>query len=131
MIVAMATILRVMALTSTVLVLLGLATFAADEASSGSEAQVRRLGQELGDPAPTAGTERARERRHGPVRELIDDSNDLLLAPFADASGSREAWSRRLVATGLAVLVYGLGLTLVANYLPRRRLEQRDWRTPA
>ena len=127
----MASILRLAAFCATVLVLLGFATFAADEARTGSETQVRRLGDELGDPAPSSVAEEARERRHGRVREAIDDSNDVLLAPFAELSTSRGVWPRRLVATGVALLVYAVGLPVLANYLPRRRLRSRDWRTAA
>jgi hypothetical protein len=47
------------------------------------------------------------------VREAIDDANDVLLSPFADAgAGSESRWVRRTVPAALALLVYGLGLGL-------------------
>jgi hypothetical protein len=116
----MATTIRLVAAAATAFVALGFAIFAADQAGAGSKAQLRQLGEELGDPVPTSSAERDRERRHGPVRELVDDANDVLLAPFADVASSRNAWVQRSVPTLLALLAYGLGLALLANYLPRR-----------
>jgi hypothetical protein len=82
-------------------------------------------------PAPAADVERAREKKHGKVREMIDDANDVLLSPFAGVVQSKDAWVKRLIPTVLALLVYGLGLTLLANFLPRRSRTGGDWRTAA
>ena len=108
---------------------LGFLAFASDQLSQGSQTQVQKLGEETSSPAAGPTAERTRERRHGAVRELIDDANDVLLAPFAGVVDSREAWVRRGVPTVLALLVYGLGLSLVANYLPKPRRRVRDWRS--
>jgi len=124
----MAQLIRLVAVVACVLIVVGFATFASDEASSSSAGQVAKLGEALNDPAPTADTEAARERKHGPVREAIDDSNDFLLRPFTGFADSNSAWVRRGVPTLLALLVYGLGLTLAANYLPRRARPPHDWR---
>jgi hypothetical protein len=124
----MATLLRVIAVAASLLVVLGFAAFASDQASEASKTQVQALGQELDDPAPQPATERERERRHGSVREVIDDANDVLLAPFAGLVDAHNAWVRRLVPTVLALLVYGLLLALVANFLPRPARPARDWR---
>jgi hypothetical protein len=103
--------------------------FAADEARHGSDEQVRKVDEEIRMPAPSARTEQARERAHGPARELLDDANDVLLAPFSGLVGTRDPWLRRLVPTGLGLLVYGLGLTMLANFLPRPRPRTSgDWR---
>jgi len=85
----------------------------------------------MNDPAPAPAAEHAREKKHGQLRELIDDANDLLLSPFAGAVGSEDAWVKRIVPTVLALLAYGLGLMLLANFLPRRRARAGDWRTAA
>ena len=61
--------------------------------------------------------ERARERRHGDVRELIDDGNDILVAPFTSVSDSDEIWVQRAVPAVLALLLYGVVLTIVAAYV--------------
>ena len=103
--------------------------FAADEMQRGSDAQRSRLAGEPGDPSPSAMAERDRERTHGPVREAVDDANDLLLAPFAGVTSSRNRWVQRGVPALLALLVYGAGLTLLANYLPKPHARGGDWRT--
>ena len=110
------------------IVLFGFLTFAGDEAARGSDQQVARIGQALGDPAPTQRTERQREKEHGAPRELLDDANDILLAPFSGVVDSKDAWVRRVVPTALALLAYGLGLTLLANFLPRPSGASGDWR---
>ena len=132
MVVPMAATARMVALLAAALVAAGFVAFAADEARKGSDTQLRRVGHELGEPAPTAVAERERERAHGPARELLDDANDLLLSPFTGIVGSRDAWVQRTVPTGLALLVYGLGLGMVARSLPRRRPRAGgDWRVTA
>ena len=113
---------RLVALVSSVLVLLGFAAFAADESARASAAQVRQVS---GDFA----AEQRRERASGPVRELLDDANDVLLGPFEGMTTSRNPWVQRLIPTALALLLYGLGLSLLANYLPKARRTAQDWRT--
>ena len=117
----MATLLRIVAVVTSALVLVGFLAFAFDEAARGSAAQVA-----LVDGAPA---ENKRESRSGPVREAIDDANDVLLAPFDGVTDSRDPWVRRLVPTALCLLLYGLGLTLAANYVPKPRHSDRNWRT--
>jgi hypothetical protein len=125
----MASLLRLVAVIASALVVLGFLAFASDQARQGSKEQEAKLGQELGEPAPSATTERERERRHGPVRETIDDANDVLLAPFSGVVSSHSLWVERIVAALLALLTYGLGLTMLANFLPGRGQGARDWRT--
>jgi hypothetical protein len=120
---------RIVAIVASVVVGLGFLMFAADETRRGSEAQQAKLDRELGnDPAPTPSQEAERERRHGPVREAVDDANDYLLAPFTGLVSSRNSWVARGVPALLALLVYGLGLTMLANSLPKPRAHGGDWR---
>ncbi len=117
----MAALLRIVAVVTSSLVLLGFLAFAFDEAKRGSAAQVAVVDGAAG--------ENKRESRSGPVREAIDDANDVLLEPFDGVTDSRDPWVRRLVPTALGLLLYGLGLALVANYLPKQRHAARNWRT--
>ena len=126
---AVAALLRIAAALACAIVVIGFMAFANDEATRGSEKQVQRLDQAMNEPAPAARAERAREGRHSKPRELIDDANDVLLSPFAGVVDSDDAWVRRLIPGALALLVYGLGLTLLANFLPRRSGASSDWRT--
>jgi hypothetical protein len=126
----MAGLLRIVAALSCAVVLIGFLAFVNDEASAGSSRQVQQVQQAMDDPAPAAGAERQREKKHGQARELIDDANDVLLAPFSGVVGSSDVWVKRIVPSVLAFLAYGLGLTLLANFLPRRRpAATGDWRT--
>jgi uncharacterized BrkB/YihY/UPF0761 family membrane protein len=126
----MAALIRIVAIVACVIVAFGFFAFANDEASQGSSNQVQRIQQAMDDPSPSASEEQLRQRRHGKVRETIDDANDVLLKPFAGIVHSNDAWVTRIVPTVLALLVYGLGLTLLANMIPRRKPRSTgDWRT--
>jgi hypothetical protein len=104
------------------------AMFAIDQARNSSEQQVRKLGIELGsssnastnvnraDPSPR--TEREREKRHGDVREAIDDVDDVLISPFAGIVDSKDIWVQRGVPALIAFLLFGVGLRVLAAYLP-------------
>jgi hypothetical protein len=96
-------------------------TVAGDKTAVASEAAIDR-------PAPDAATERSREADHTGAREFIDDGNDLVVAPFADIVDSSNVWVERLVAGGLAGLVFGLGGMMLANFIPQRRRKVSDWR---
>jgi hypothetical protein len=124
----MASLLRLVAVIASALVVLSFLAFASDQAGQGSKEQQAKLGHELGEPAPTPTTERQRERQHGAIREKIDDANDVLLAPFSGVITSHSLWVQRIVAGLLALLTYGLGLLLLANFLPGRGQVTRDWR---
>jgi hypothetical protein len=132
---AMGSFIRLVAIVTSLIVLVGFGLFAIDEVDRGSKHQQTALANELEDrpPAtvaidPTAAQEAARERGHGPVRELIDDANDVLLGPFADLVGSKNAWVMHGVPALMALLLYGLGLGLLANALPKQRARGGDWR---
>ena len=126
----MAQLLRLVGIVACTLVFLGFAGFAADQLRYGSETQQAKIAHDLNEPDLSPNTERKREREHNSARELIDDSNDILLAPFAGVTDSTNAWVTRGVPTALALLAYGLLLLLIANWLPRPRSHSGgDWRT--
>ncbi len=115
--------LRILSVVLSGLVLLGWVLFAVNEtgeASRQSAAEVAgRSASTRADPSPDQ--ERAREAAHGPVREAIDDANDVLLSPFADVgAGSESQWMRRTLPAVLALLVYGLGLGFLARFAQGR-----------
>jgi hypothetical protein len=124
----MAHAVRIVATISCLLVLLGFTTFATKEIRHGSESQQAKLTEALGGPAPPPVLERQREREHGVAREAVDDANDVLLAPFAGVTGSKDVWVRHGVPAVLALLAYGLGLSILANWLPKPKARGGDWR---
>ena len=125
----MASVLRLVAVAVSVLVIVGFFAFAADETGEASKTQVKKVDGALEEPAPTAAQEALREREHGPVREFIDDANDVLLSPFTGLIDTKDAWVQRLVPGGLALLLFGFGGMLLANSLPKPKNETQDWRT--
>jgi hypothetical protein len=125
----LATAIRVFAIVSSSLIALGFVMFAVDESDKGSREQVSKIDDAVNAPDPTQQQELLRQREHGDVREAIDDVNDALLKPFAPVvEDSESAWTRRVVPTVLALLAYGLLGLLLANFIPKPRTEQHDWR---
>jgi len=109
-------------------VLASFAMFAIDQAQNGSKHQVAKVGAGL-EPVtsasnvnqanPSPKTERQREKMHGQVREAIDDADDVLVKPFASASASSSSiWAQRGIPALIAFLVFGVGLRLLAAYVP-------------
>ena len=129
----MGSLIRYVAVAISVVVVLGFAMFAVDEADKGSKAQQAKLERELGtanDPiAPTERQEALREQRHGAFREAVDDANDVLLRPFVDLVDSDNAWVSHGIPALFALLIYGFGLGMLANALPKQRAHGGDWRT--
>ena len=100
-------------------VLAGWCVFAAEELRSASDqTQAQIAGAEATrTAAPTERQEKARERVHNPVREAIDDVNDVLLAPLKWVTeDSSSTWARRTGPALLALLLYGFGLAYLARF---------------
>jgi hypothetical protein len=128
----MDSVIRYMAVAISVVVMVGFAVFAIDETDKGSKTQQAKLERELGPTtapiAPSARDEAMRERHHGSFREAIDD---VLLRPFVEVVDSDNSWVNHGIPALLGLLVYGFGLGLLANMLPRQRSHGNDWRTAA
>ena len=121
---------RLVTFASTIAALVLIASFglfAIDQARDGSKQQVAKLGSKLeptnaatnvnqADPSPRA--ERAREKKHGDVREAIDDANDVLVSPFSGMTNSKSIWNQRGIPTLIAFLLFGVALRILAAYLP-------------
>ena len=125
--------LRILAMVLTAIILISFGLFAVDEIRGGSEGQQEkirdsRIGGERRDRradepktvSPRDAAERRRENDHGAVREFIDDADDLILSPFAGFVDSGSIWVQRLVPGGIGLLLYGLLLTILAGFLPRK-----------
>lgn len=114
---------RLLSVVASAIVLASFGLFAVDEARNASErstAQIEgRAATQVADPSPAQ--ERDRERAHGDVRELIDDANDIAISPFTFAAGdSDDAWVQRGIPALLALLVYGVGLRVLARAVSLR-----------
>ncbi len=122
----MGSAIRYLAIAISAVVMLGFVIFAVDETDKGSKSQQAKLEREL---TPNAKQEAVREKEHGPVREVVDDANDVLLAPFTGLVDSDNAWVNHGIPALLALLVYGVGLGFLANMFPKQRTHSSDWRT--
>ncbi len=79
-----------------------------------------------GDPGASAALERARERDRSGIRRAIDDSNEVIVAPFHGlVASSSEPWVRRGVPAALALLVFGVGLGYLARWARGTARSQR------
>jgi hypothetical protein len=133
----MGSFVRLVAIVTSGIVLLGFAFFATDELGRGSQNQQNKLDKELtgalADPAPiapTADQEADRERANGTFREAVDDANDVLLGPFTGiVNSTSDRWATHGVPVLLALLLYGFCLGALANMLPKERETGGDWRT--
>jgi hypothetical protein len=111
--------LRVASAIASLIVIVSFGLFALDETRAASERSAAETAglQAVRTADPSPRQERARERAHSDARELIDDANDVLLAPFAwaapDAGGT---WAQRGIPALLALVVYGLGLSFLARW---------------
>src|SRR5215210_256169 len=131
----MGAILRLLAIVFSLVIAISFLLFATDEMDRGSKTQQRALGQQTGVPepelaqvAPPPEEEAVREQQHSAAREWIDDANDVLLEPFSSITNSKSNWVTRGVPTLIGLLIYGLGLGLLANFLPSRQSHAGDWR---
>ena len=132
----MGSLVRLVAIACSGLVLLGFAYFATDEMSRGSQNQQNALASELAgiqDPllvALSPDEEAERERLNGTFREAVEDANDVLIGPFAGLVETADnRWVTHGVPALLGLLLYGLGLGMLANMIPKYREHGADWRT--
>jgi hypothetical protein len=115
---------RLLLLASTVctlIVLISFALFAVEEANAGSTSQQNKV-DAVSLPDPSAKTERAREKRHSKVREVLDDADDALTSPFDTVTNSSNIWIRRGVPTALAFLLYFVLLRVLAGYAVKLKI---------
>ena len=111
---------RYLAIALSVIIALGFTLFALADMDRASKASEHRIaGYEAA--SPTAAGERERERRHGQPREIIDDINDTLLAPFAGITENETSrWAQRGVPALIGLLVYGFGLGYLSRFMTAR-----------
>jgi hypothetical protein len=112
-------LLRTVSIVASAIVLLSFALFGIDETRDASEQSAASIAGLKATRAsdPSARQERARERAHSGQREVVDDADDVLVAPFAPVvSSSESSWVRRGVPTLIALVVYGFGLSFLARF---------------
>ncbi len=112
--------LRCLAIGLSLIIAIGFTLFALEDIDRASKASEHRVSA-YAAANPSAAGERERERRHGGLREVIDDVNDTLLAPFAAITENNTSrWARRGFPALLGLLVYGFGLGYLARFTMAR-----------
>jgi hypothetical protein len=107
-------VLRGVAVLASAIIALSFVLFAVEEVRDAS----KRQQSAVIDPGGAA--ERQRAADHTTAREVVDDTNDLLLRPFAGVLDTENPWASRGIPALLGLLVYGLGLAYLARRLDVR-----------
>jgi hypothetical protein len=133
---ALARLIRLCSIVAVILIFAGLIGLLTDEVHDTSKVQATRIqdpgtGQtveqtiDIEAPNPPAAVERTREDEHSKGRELIDDTGDVLMGPFTGLIPSRDGAVRKLLYSGITLLLYGLLLQMLADFLRREADGQR------
>ncbi len=105
--------------------LLGVLLFALDQMHGVSNDAQARVSQSVSYSAATAPPAEEPPTR---FERVVTDANEILRAPFEGAvPRSADAWTRELVPAFLALLVWGVGLSAVANAVSRRPVRRQRY----
>jgi hypothetical protein len=116
----MSSILRLLSLVCSLVLLVSFAMFATDQAGRGEKHTVAQIG--AGDdttPAPQQPSQPVK-KKHGAVRNTIESANAKLVSPFDGIVTGDSPWTRHIVETLLAFLVFGVGIGFAARYAATR-----------
>ena len=126
-----ARLVRVVSVVAVLFVVAGLIGFLTDTVRDTSIAQATRIPDpgtgrvvtttaDLAQPDPPAVIEKLREQNHTGGREAIDDVGDILMSPFSFLIEGSRPWVKRLLYSALALLLYGVLLQVLADFIRRR-----------
>jgi hypothetical protein len=123
-------ILRIASLVATLIVVASFVMFVVDQTTAGSHQEVAQLNADAGQgiqrqasqtnldvPDPSPAVKRERSKRHSAVRNVIDDADDVVLRPFVGIVHTNSVWASRLLPGLLALLIFGVGLRILAGYV--------------
>ena len=119
------TTLRYLSIAITATLVLSFVMFVSDQSASGTAHEVATLNSE-NDPttAPATPAPKPPAKQHGEPRKTIDDVANKLTQPFEGFAGnSKSKWIKKGVPTLIALLLFGFGLSLLAGYLPKPKLQ--------
>jgi hypothetical protein len=116
MLLPLATFLRLASRIACLIVIVAFAIFAVEQTDKASTRQQNALkGTAIGNAAPHVADAPVHE---GAVHKAIDEVAKGLTSPFSGVTaGSSSQWVVRGVGTGLALLVYGIGVGYLARTL--------------
>jgi hypothetical protein len=115
----MSSLLRLVSIGCSLVLLASFAMFASDQAGTSSKQTVAKIGD--GDSAPVAAPARETPKeRHGAFRRAVDGANEKLVGPFKGIIATDSPWPTHIFQTGLAFLVFGVGIGFLARYAATR-----------
>ncbi len=116
----MSSILRLLSLVCSLVLLVSFAMFATDQAGKGEKHTVAQISAgDDGTPVPQQPSKPA-TKKHGPVRNTIERADAKLVSPFDGIVTGDSPWTKHIVETLLAFLVFGVGLGFLARYASTR-----------
>ena len=117
-------ILRYTSIAITAILVLSFVMFVTDQSASGTASEVATLNSENGSTTtPAPATPKPPAKQHGEPRKTIDDVAKKLTNPFDGfVSHSTSKWVRKGVPTLIALLLFGFGLSVLAGYMPKPKL---------
>jgi hypothetical protein len=121
----LARFIRVFSIVACLFIVGGLIGLLTDEVQDTSEVQATRFTEQgavtvsvdIESPKPSPAVEKVREEEHSSGREFVDDVNDVLLGPFNFLIEDSDGAVRHLLYAGLGLLIYGLLLQVLADFL--------------
>ena len=114
-------LLRYASIAISAIVILSFAMFVNDQTASSSAKDVATINAEDGTGTQQQAPARPKAHKpHGQPRRAIDGADKTLTQPFDGlVRNSSSAWVRKAVPSFAALMIFGLGLTLAAAYVPK------------
>ena len=113
-------LLRYASIAISAIVILSFGMFVNDQSAASSAKDVATLNAEDGPATNQQPPPPKAPKEHGQPRRAIDGADKTLTQPFDGlVRNSRSAWVRKAVPSFAALMIFGLGLTLVAAYVPK------------
>ena len=100
--------------------------FAHDQVAGASQHQAAAVVGPTAVASTTVSNDGAATVHHGQPRIFIDGVTKTLTAPFASLVNSSNPWVGHGVPAALALVVYGLGLGLIARYAREQTYQPND-----
>jgi hypothetical protein len=127
----LARLIRIASIVAVLFIVGGLIGLLTDEVRDTSTVQATRITDpgtgravtttvDIEAPNPARGVEAVREREHTGGREAIDDVGDVLMGPFTFLIEDSDGGVRRLLYSGLALILYGFLLQVLADFMRRQ-----------
>jgi hypothetical protein len=121
----LARFIRIFSIVACLFIVAGLIGLLTDEVQDTSQVQATRFTEQgavqvsvdIESPKPSPAVEAIREHEHSSGREFIDDVNDILLGPFNWLIKGSDGAVRHLLYAGIGLLIYGLLLQVLADWM--------------